>query len=413
MNLISDFLLYCSCYEIPRNYAIYSALGLLGAAFNRRVYFLNGDRFIFCPIYCTLVGKQGVKKSTPIDLVRELYHETYPEIPVAPSVQSREDIIRFMASEKDIFHFFNEQDVEVEYHPYMFFINEFDMFISYNPAGMVSFLVDVHDRVFYSGSTIKRNLEQFPNPSVNFLAACVPDWLTTRLRGNIISGGLCRRMIFVVEDHAKDEKGDLICIPCPIITDEAKAARKRIVDHLLATKKLVGQFKTTALGELFYNEWYIKNKLSLPSDPFLEGYRSSKDIQLRKVAMLLDLSTPSPGFKFTDELLVTAKSFLDDIEVNMTRLSIAAGRNELAAPQQALIDMLETRGGIMSDKEWRREADKNMSFPEYMNAMRYFKDTGQVFPCVIMEGSAQKGVITTAVMYARLLKENKVVGNGR
>src|ERR1700679_1827356 len=139
-NVLQDFWEYCSCYEIPRNYALWSALGLLGAVVNRKVYIMQGDLRINTTAFILLVGPQGNSKSTTMRFAKQIFERACPSIPVGPSQQSREDIVKFMSSDDCVSYFDNEKGVKTIYSPYHFFINEFKNFVSYNPAGMISFL---------------------------------------------------------------------------------------------------------------------------------------------------------------------------------------------------------------------------------------------------------------------------------
>lgn len=411
-NLITDFETLCSAYEIPKNYATFSALGLLGACFNRRIFCFNGDVPVHSNLYTCLVGDQSNKKSTPNDFARDIFREVYPEIPIAPSVQSREDVIKFMASDADKFYYRDHEGVEIEYHPYMFFVNELDMFISINPAGMVSFLVDVYDRKFYDASTIKRGMEKFPNPAVNFMSCCTATWLIDRLRGTIISGGFFRRLIVINEDCAKDSTGKPLAIPRPELVIAANPdilkARHRIVDGLKASMHVAGVYKFTRLGGLYFDEWYIQNKQDLPDDPMLRGYLSSKDVQLRKVAMLIDVANPKPTFELSDTLLQVAKATLDSIEANLPRLSIAVSRNDLAVPQQEMLNLLKAKGGVMTEKAWLVEANKKMNDIEYCSMMRFLKITMKAY-AVRVDGP--NGHTKTVILdSAKMLEEQEKLG---
>lgn len=408
MNLIKDFWTYCSCYEVPKNYAYFSALTLLSACLHRKCFYMLGDTPITTVLYCTLVGEQGSKKSTPTDFARDIFHEVYPDIPTLPSVQSREDLIKFMASKAGTFFYQDHNNVEVEYHPYMGFINELEMFISFNPTGMVSFLVDMHDRKFYSSSTLKRGLEAFPNPALSFLACCTPNWLIDKLRGGVMTGGICRRMLFCYEGDAKTIDGELVSICDPVITDEARAARNRVIDHLkfLKDSHFAGEYIYTPAGKLFINEWYNRNKRTLPDDPVLRGYRRSKDIQLRRLAMLMDASCPKPTFKLSDELFMIALETLDSLEENLPKLSIAAGRNELAVPQQELLEALQKNGGYMDDKEWHIKAGRNLTEAEYQMVLRMFKDTQQIF--AMQDPDSKRNLIVNAETYMKWIQAGKV-----
>jgi len=57
--------------------------------------------------------------------------------------------------------------------------------------------------------------------------------------------------------------------------------------------------------------------------------------------MLLALAEDEPKLVLTEQLLQLGLVLLDEIEINMPKLSVAAGRNELAIPQQRILELLK------------------------------------------------------------------------
>src|SRR5947207_6720036 len=94
-SFIHSYLEYNANNECPVEYHIWSALVVLAATTQRRVFLRHGYFDIHPNLYVTLVGKQGFRKSTAKDIARELFTSTFPNIALAASVQSREDIIKF------------------------------------------------------------------------------------------------------------------------------------------------------------------------------------------------------------------------------------------------------------------------------------------------------------------------------
>lgn len=406
MSLITDFCTYCSCYEIPRNYAGWSAIGLMAAAVNRRVYIYQGDIVHHANMYICLVGEQGIKKSTTKDFAQQFFTEVYPNIPIAASVQSREDIIKFMASTEGIRSFTNADGAAEEYHPYMLFINELENFLSFNIPGMLSFLVDIYDRKYFDCSTIKRGMEKFPNPCVNILACVTPKWLIDKLRGNVITGGICRRMVFVYEIETPT---NIISIPRPVITPEARSAEERVRAHLNTIREVTGEFKLTKQAAIFFDDWYNQTKRTLPDDPLMRGYKRSKDVQLLKTCMLLHLAKPGcvgQPLLITEGLLQEGLVALDAIEVNMPKLSIAAGRNELAVPQADILEYVKNKGGFYPEKWIERDCDKDLTPTELFYVLRHLKSSEQLFVVNVPygDGGVNRVCLATKEKFVELQK---------
>lgn len=382
MDYIENYWAYASCYEIPRNYAFLSALGLLGATIHRKVFFLHGDIEVHCNLYILLVGPQGTSKSTVNDISSKIFRKVCPDYAIGASTQSAEDIVSVMSKDTFAKSFTNENSEQVLVSPYTFFINEFKDFIAYNPTRMLNFLTNIYDRKFFDSSTIKRGVENIVNPSLNLIACENPEQLTGFMKSSIVSGGFSRRVIIVNEDY------DTIAKPFIVISPEIRAKEQEMIQRVADCKKVVGQFKWHPSGMRFYDKWYREKKASLPgiTNALMKGYTSSKHIQLFKICMCLDCVSDKPMLLFTDDLLQRGLSFLDPLEKNMPKLSMAAGRNELAGPMMKVLETLENNDGWMEEKLCKRSIETELSPSEmfsvfrYMDEQRHFVRKQYLFP---------------------------------
>ena len=411
MSFTQDFWTYCQSYEIPREHAIWCALGLLGAAVNRRIFIRRGDLLHHATMYVCLVAKQGNKKSTCNDWARDWFAEVYDDIPISSNIQSREDIIRFMASDDCTREYTDHLDTRVVYHPYMMFINEFGNFLSFNETGMISFLTDIYDRhKFFDSRTIIRGAERIPNPAVNIIACCPTDWLVRHLHGQIVTGGLCRRMVFVHADSARDDQGNLVSIPWPEVRPEATEAKLRAITHLHALKTFCGEAHLEPAARAHFDLWYHSNKQKgeKEGDPVIAAYLKSKDVQLLKVAMLLAAGQPEPSLTITRSLLTEALDITDCVEPNMAKLSIAAGRNPLAQPQAELIEFISAQGGMLPEKLVLHRMDINFSPMERLSSVRGLLDSGRLFKSEVPLADGRKRVMfLTPEKYQQLKQKNE------
>ncbi len=374
MDFLQDYFTYHKCYSIPRNYVLWSAIGLIGAVVHRKAYFMVGDKEVYCANFILLVGPQGNKKSTPCDFAKGWFMKACPQLALGASNQTVEDIVKYMSSEDFVRSYTNEMGESTEARPIAFFVNEFKNWISYNPVRMLNFLGDIYDRKFYDSRTIKRGSEIIINPSLNILACENPEQLVSMMRKDIITGGMARRVVMINEVDYSDP------IPIPFITTEAREAETRIIDRLKDIQKTVGKFKFSPDGEAFFVQWYMKNHERIKStvNTVMRGYLSTKDIHMQKVAMCLDITSDKPMFLFTVDLLETAAAFLDCIEEHMPKLSVAAGRNDLMGPQQALLDALRTDEGMLPEKQVYLRMESEMTRLETWAVLDHLEKTDQI-----------------------------------
>ncbi len=400
-NFLSDFLSYNIGTECAPNYLRWAALSTLAVAAGRRFLLKQGRVEVRPNLYVCLVGDQGTRKSFAKDIARDIISEALPDYPIGADITSREDIIRLLASSETLRSYNDHRGIPTEWHPLALFINELKHFMSFSPSNMIAFVVDIYDRKVFKGSTLKRKTEDVVGPCLNILACENPDWIISNLKANIISGGFSRRFIVVYETDT-----DVKCIPRPFLPDNARELWERMKAHLVMMQSLAGEFQWEANAITFFDQWYEENRKSLPTDPIIRGFRRTKDQQLLKVAMLLVLGEYEypPKLVVTVDYLKLALALFDAIEPNAPKLSVAAGRNELAVPMAQLLEILEKNDGWLPEKTLRKEVGRNMSPTEIFSVMRHLQQTEEIwigdvkFPNKL-GGTTMRRMVVTAKKY--------------
>lgn len=405
MDFITQYLEYNKGNMSPRRFHIWSALSILAMTMGRKIY-IDHSYFIIHPmLYICLVGRQGLRKTTAMNNARDLFLRVFPTYPLGASVQSREKIVERLASNDSMRSYQNELGESIEFRPTAFFINELKNFMSINPGAMVEFLTDIYDTKFFASDTIKHGLQPVINPCINILACETPKWLVEKLKLNIIAGGFSRRMLYAYETVRPAR------ITFPHKSVESAKAEAWCEEHLAKIGKLAGPFKWTPEARTYFDKWFTS--LATPEDEILEGFYEAKDILALKISMLVAVAKEQPDLLLTQEILQLGIAILESLEDNLPKLTVAAGRNELAIPQQGLLDLLEEKGGgWMPEKVWHREASKQMNEFEYMNTKKMLKDTDQLyefpFEVEITGVKVKKMMIATHRKYAELIKSGEL-----
>lgn len=376
MDFISDYWAYNSCYEIPRNYSFWTAIGLIGATIHRKVVFMHGDIDIHGNVYIGLIGPQGIAKSTTNNFARSFFMGACPDLKIGPSRSSPEAIIKLM-NEKDFARAFTDWNGESqEVRPLAFFINEFKNFVGRGPIDMINMLTDIYDVKAYDASSIVRGAEFVVHPSVNIILCETDDWIRRNLKGDTISGGFFRRLIPVFELEEPPPKPEII------ITPEVAAAKLRIQQRLIDIRKQTGEFKweSTSTHELFkkwYNDTWARRQKE--TNGMMRGYLKSKHIQIFKTMMALDSVSDKPMFTFSKENLDFALAHMDVLEKNIPRLSIAGGRNETMEGQMKILELLEASDGMLPEKQLRRTIEGEFkNTMELLSVLKNLEDTDRV-----------------------------------
>lgn len=371
-DFISKYLLYNSGNMAPKRHHQWSAISILAMTMGRKVFVDHQYYRVYPTMYICLVGRQGIRKGTAKDLASEMFIECFPTYPLGASVMSREKIVEQLAHSDTCRTYTDENAELIEFRPMAFFVNELKNFMSVNPQGMIEFLTDIYDRKFFNAGTIKHGMQTILHPCINILACETPDWIIDKLKLKIISGGFSRRMLYVYETEQAPR------ITFPYLSPEAQEARAWCCKHLEKISTLAGGFtwKDQATRD-YFDEWF--KALPVPDDTVMAGFYEAKDVLAQKVAMMLAVAQDDPKLVFTIELLETAIAFLESIEENLPKLSIAVGRNELALPQQQLLEYMRKHGGMIREYQLRIVTQNDMSPMEFGTILRHLEDTRQVF----------------------------------
>lgn len=382
MSYLSDYLFYNSGNECPRNFHLWSALATLSTVVSRRVW-LDRNYFVIYPnLYVCLVGTAGSGKSVAKDISKNLLIEHFPHIPLSASIQSREDIMRKMASAENTRALKQPDGSLVEYHPYALYINELANFVSIDPVKMVYFLVDIYD-ARYIDTGFKKDViqDKIPNPYVTMLACTQPDWMMRNLKIELFSGGLGRRLIIVHERKTK-------CIDEPTIPPGGKEAWARVIDHLKRVEEFHGPMVFDEEAREWWKQWYQVRKQ--PDDPILAQFHETKHVQLQKVAMLCALSELPLAHYVKADHLRAALAMLDVLEPSIPRLSAGVGRNVLAPAMQQILDVLQTCDGMIPEKRLLSLMGRELSLREFNEVIQQLQTTEQVKRAILEVGGVSR-----------------------
>ena len=247
-NFLTDYLDFNSGNEANRHYHFWCGISALASLVSRKVWLDFGYFRVYPAMYIVLLGQAGNKKTTAMDVAKDLLREV-GGIPFSAECQSKENLVKFLCAQTQAFQPDPTQPAYT-YTPLCIFVTELSQFIGIDPMRMVDFLVTVYDRNWYDMSTQKHGMQAVPGPYINLLGCTVPEWITSYLKTDIITGGFSRRCIFVLEEGTNQR------IPFPCITPDMRAAWARCVayGHKLAT--VYGEFTWDAEAKEYYTSWY-------------------------------------------------------------------------------------------------------------------------------------------------------------
>lgn len=332
MSFLSDYREFSKGSEAHPTYHTFSALMALSSIVSRRVWIEQGYFKIFPNLYIVLVGPPGNRKTSAMSIARSLLR-VLENVPFSSDAVTKEkltlDLYEQTRSIENLPDQYAEQRI---YAPMTVMATELSEFLGANSMGMINFLTTIYDQEVYETRTKNKGNVKIVGPFLNFLACTTPDWITTYLRSDVISGGFSRRAIFVLET------GKAGRIPFPVVTPEAQEAWARLVEYSRALQKIAGPMEWEPEAKSFYEQWY--RKLEMPNDETVVGYYETKHMQLLKIASLLSLSE-STDLVLRQRHLDFGLELLKLAETNLSRVFAGIGRNELNIAANKVLEILD------------------------------------------------------------------------
>lgn len=320
-NWIEGFMYYSSESEAPESYLYWSALNVISAATQRRVWTEWAYYKVYPNLYVMLVGPAGNRKNAAIRFARDFLRDV--KVSLASSSVSREALGDQMKAKGGAVAITN---------------NEFASFVRTSGDSMVEFLTDIFDcDDLFEHSTRGSGVVKIENAFLTMLAGAVPDWIANTFDVTFVESGFASRTIFINENTVRFRN------PRPQITSEMMRMRESLVRDLEDMMTAHGCFEWTEEAGIWFDTWYTgpydKEKLGHK----LQGFKSRKPLHIIKVAMLLSLNE-SNSLIIEARHLQEAKKQVELIQPKMEEAFSAVGRNPFASNLERIAFEIKTRG---------------------------------------------------------------------
>lgn len=343
MSFMSDYMLYNSGNEANPNYHMWAGLSALSSIVSRRVWIDMGYFRIYPNLYVVLLGPPGNGKTTAMSTAKGLIRFLGMEnIPYSAECQTKESLVLELSNYEKRF-ILPEPEKPYVYTPISIFVTELSQFIGVDPARMIDFLTTVFDQDFYDLKTKNKGSQLIVGPFVTMCACTTPEWITSYLKMDVITGGFSRRALFVLEDANTNKR-----IAFPVITPEMQAAWERMIEHAHKLFCICGPITWAPEAREFYKNWYETRTIS--TDPLIQWFDKTSFIQILKVAMLLGLSESPPSRVMKLEYLNLAMDLINLMKQNLPKVFMGLGRNEMNQARMRIINVLNICGGILTEK---------------------------------------------------------------
>ena len=336
MNFIRKYYDYTQETEPPTNYHVWTMISTISALLGRKCYIPQGVFTIYPNLYIVLVGSPGMKKSSAMNIGKNLLR-TIKEFPLAPASMTREAMLASLQQNECQFRVNN---ISMNFHQVSAFVTELQEFIGgkHRNQSMIDILTAIWDEPTYEYHTINRDPIRIDAPYVTLLACCTTDWLNDKLKASIISEGLARRMIFIYEEQRSKY------VPFPVLTAEQTVAWSDLEEDVKLIRAITGKFNFTEDAVEYWEKLYMDiQKEAETKDVFLQHYWTTKHVLMIKVAMCLSAVLRSD--KMIDRaLLEIVNKMFNDFERRLPILFKAMGRNELKSLEDKIEEFIANAG---------------------------------------------------------------------
>lgn len=347
MSFLKDYAICSQNNEAPPTYHLYASLVALASIVSGKVWLDLGLFSIRPNLYVILTGPPGVKKTTAMAITKRLLRELGGGVPLSAEAETKEALTLAMAAKSRVcqltpgvvpknFGPLDEDRSKFLFSPMTVCVTEFSQFVGTSSAShMLDFLTTIYDEESYTNSTKGKGTDKIPMPYLNLLGCTVPDWITARLKEDVITGGFSRRAIFVYETSTG------LRIPIPTVSAEMESAWTRLVDTSRKLLAIKGPYQWGENAKDFYCDWYTN--LKKPDDPLLEGWYNSIHIQMLKISMLISASEWDFQSQHTIEIphMQMSMELLTIIESNIPKVFKGVGRNELFGISNKIVELLD------------------------------------------------------------------------
>lgn len=355
--------------EPPKNFHLWTAISVVSTLMGRKVYLPFGHYEVFPNLYVCLVGKAGSRKSTANDIGCDLLR-MHNKIKMGSDSTSREAIIETIEESKQYYELGGKR---LFYHQAAYFNDELQEFIGQKHVdkAIISFLITVFRKKKYEYRTKNSGSSFLSLPCMNLLSCATDDWITKKIKNDMISDGLGRRIIFVYEK--KREK----YIPWPEVSKEKELGLKVLQGHFQKFYEAKGVVRFTREARELWEPWYIELQESIDSKhPKMQSYYGTKHDLVQKLCMILSVC-------FRDDLVVDTRIFriadeiLTQTEKGSEELIAGIGRNELSEYHRSISDFVMNHGTV-SITELVKKFAADLRHAEYSEVMQILCDKKEV-----------------------------------
>jgi hypothetical protein len=375
MDLLKEYLHYVSDTEPPTIFQRWSFLCAVGALLERNVSYGDGYFTCFPNMFVMLMGESGTRKSTAINLAKDMLRQTgYSHFSAEQT--SKEKYLQDLDEQHNAFEndlgnittaaiFGGNAERESQVTPSFIVAGEFNDFIGNGNIEFMSILGNlwdwkgVYDKRIKTGKSVS-----IPNPTISILAGNTATGFSLAFPPTAIGQGFFSRLILI---HSTPS-GRLRRKPVFPAQDIAK--------QLVAIKTQVqGNMTATRVAELLLDEIY--NNPAKMEDARFGAYMSRRYAQLLKLTMIC---TALRGcMQITEGDVIFANTILTHAEYLMPKALGEFGKAKSSDVANTILGMIHNAGELVTlEHIWSTVSQDLDTNTQLMDILRKLIGAGKI-----------------------------------
>lgn len=357
---IEGYLKFAENTEPPISYHIWTAIGTIAAALERKVYCRWGLDTIYPNQYIVLVGPAGAtRKSVALGIGHGFLKDL--EIPLGSQKQSKEAF--YKALNESITNFTDSDDGKIKHQSALTMVSsELIVFMGTRDTDFLASLTDLYDcgdpkTGEWTYETKWSGVDRIMGVCFNLIGATAPEWFGAMLSPEAFGGGWTSRTMFIVEYQKAKVVDDPNAIP---IDEELRARLQRDLERI---HLLTGEMRIDQSARDKYSPWYLRQEAGIArgkwpvDDPRFAAYTSRRATHIKKVAMALSASR-GDDLAITGEDFDRARLILEKAEKKMPKAFGGFGRSRFSETTEIIEDYIRHRGTITRSQVLRRYSNE-------------------------------------------------------
>lgn len=323
-SLISLFLDYTNGLPTPHSFRLWSAIGLVSAALERRCWAVTASSRVYPNLFVLLVGRPGVGKTQSITPAIALARES-SNIVLAPDDATKASLVDTFLDTASRKRITIDNDL-YEYSSIFSCAHELGVLIKEHDMEFLNFMSAMWDcpeaHKERRRSRTDNQVYDINRPTLTFLAGTTPGYLSSLLPEVAWSQGFMARIICVYSS-------EVVRPPLFGTIKDNSHLRKKLLLRLQEISALQGEFTFSPEAMEALTDWYEQDCPPKPTHGRLVNYSVRRMLQVLKLSMIFSASAnTSLLIELSDvtnaiEVLLTAETKMPDIFLEMSTNSDA------------------------------------------------------------------------------------------